>query len=42
MFLKVGFTFLGHTEIFRDILGQKGDGSGLRNPLRERSQRKCV
>ena len=35
MFLKAGFTFLGRTDIFKDILGQKGDGTGLRNPLWE-------
>lgn len=35
MFLKAGFTFLGHTDIFKDILGQKGDGTGLGDPLWE-------
>ena len=28
MFLKVGFAFLEHTDIFGDILGQKGDTDG--------------
>ena len=36
MFLKAGFTFLGRTDIFKDILGQKGDGTGLDDSLRER------
>jgi hypothetical protein len=35
MFLKVGFTFLGRTDLFWDILGQKGDGTGPGDPLWE-------
>ena len=35
MFLKFGFAFLGRTVIQGNILAQKGDGTGLRNPLWE-------
>ena len=35
MFLKVGFAFLGRTVIQGNILAQKGDGTGLGDPLWE-------